>query len=393
MNFRRIPLSICVLTLVASFLLAGYWSLSLAWADYQFSLQTAESVRRAAEVMPGRAEYWGVLSALLADGQPRESLAALERANSLDPANSQYWIDLGLRAEADGDMTRAEQLLWKAAEVDRMYLPRWTLANFYFRRDDRALFWKWARQAAAMAPRNSTALFSLCWQMTVDGEQIVRNLDLQSHESQILYLSFLLGEQHPEAIAPAAIRAVAQARPADLPLLSAACERMLKERRIDDAIELWNKLHPVATPRPNPIANGDFSHAPTSAGFDWRTVESDGISAVYDGTQPAFRISFSGSQPEECCPLWQYVPVRAGKAYVLHTQSETSGIAGESGLRWRVDSDASDKLIAESSSPDLRFATPPDCRLVRLAFCYRRAIGTRRIEGTVLLRSVSLTAE
>jgi len=67
----------------------------------------------------------------------------------LNPRLSSAWIQLGLDAEAEGNLAEAEIELLRAARVDRQYVPAWTLANFYFRRGDAANFWPWARKAAA----------------------------------------------------------------------------------------------------------------------------------------------------------------------------------------------------------------------------------------------------
>ena len=75
---------------------------------------------------------------------------APQAALRLNPRLSSAWIQMGLDAEADGNLAEAEIELLRAARVDRQYIPAWTLANFYFRRDDAANFWPWARKAAAM---------------------------------------------------------------------------------------------------------------------------------------------------------------------------------------------------------------------------------------------------
>jgi len=77
----------------------------------------------------------------------REELLAAVRLN---PRLSSAWIQLGLTAEADGNLQEAERDLLQASRVDRLYLPAWTLTNFYFRRGDAARFWPWAEQAARL---------------------------------------------------------------------------------------------------------------------------------------------------------------------------------------------------------------------------------------------------
>src|ERR1022692_2043017 len=57
----------------------------------------------------------------------------LDRAVSLNPRYTAAWIARGLEAEAAGDRKKAEASLKRAADIDRTYLPRWTLANFYLR--------------------------------------------------------------------------------------------------------------------------------------------------------------------------------------------------------------------------------------------------------------------
>jgi len=54
----------------------------------------------------------------------------------LNRYDAQADIGLGLQFEADGDFGRAEKKLLEAYEVDHTYLPRWSLANYYFRRDN-----------------------------------------------------------------------------------------------------------------------------------------------------------------------------------------------------------------------------------------------------------------
>ena len=392
MNPRRLLLNTLALVFIASMLLAGYWSICFAWADYQFSRQTPESVATAARMIPNRASYWAGLSMALSDTNPGESLAALQRANALNPHESQYWIDLGLVKESRGDLKEAEKDLLKAAEVDRMYLPRWSLANFYFRQGNKDEFWRWAHKAMEMAYGDPSPLFNLCWEMTQDAQRIERELNIERPEIRIQYLSFLLGQNHPEAIAPAALRAASAATPEAGTILLAACERLLKDQRVDDAVRVWTL---VQTPKPSTaftITNSDFATPPISTGFDWRLVDFDGIAVSREELSPGLRLSFSGKQREDCEPLWQLAPVKAGTSYRLRIQFEAEGIPKGSGLQWRVHNAYGDALIAETDGQELQFTAPRDCRLIRLALRYRRAAGHRRIEGNVLLHRVTLTS-
>ena len=51
--------------------------------------------------------------------------------------------------------------------------PRWTLANYYFRRNDAGHFWPWVRQSLLRGERGDLApIFTLCWAISQDAGSI-----------------------------------------------------------------------------------------------------------------------------------------------------------------------------------------------------------------------------
>ena len=391
--------------LIAAFAAAGLWSARFACADYWFQQQTLAGTERAIALAPDLAAYQYRLALLASDDQPATAFAALRRAVALNPSDAQPWIDLGLRYEASGDPARAERCLLRAAAENAQYLPKWTLANYYFRHDDAPRFWLWARRAAAMAYGDPLPLFRLCGQMVEDGNLIDR-LAIRDPSVRASYLAYLVAQDRVD-LAPAAARRVLESgRPADSPLLLAVCDRMLERNRPDAALDLWNRLaaahripFPVRNPaEPSRLTNAAFAVAPTSQGFDWRLPTVDGVSAAAEDNARGLRLTFSGSQPEHCEVLAQYVPVEPGRNYQLAIAYYTSAIAPASGLAWRVTAaDSALDLAAprDLSSDDetrtsLSFTAPPACRLVRLSLVYQRSLGTTRIAGFLVLRSADL---
>ena len=100
---------------------AAYYSLRIAYAEYLFRSGRPGTMERAAALVPLRGDY-------------QARVNRLDRAVKLNPYLASAWIELGVRAEAAGDAVKAEAALREAARVDRTFEPRWTLANFYFRR-------------------------------------------------------------------------------------------------------------------------------------------------------------------------------------------------------------------------------------------------------------------
>src|SRR5260370_41296852 len=101
----------------------------IAWAGLLAAFNTPESVAHAIQIDPGNATWHGLLA------EHQESLgldpkAELKVASLLSPREGRYWERLAFRAELEKDDRAAEQYLMRAAEVDRMFAPRWSLANF-----------------------------------------------------------------------------------------------------------------------------------------------------------------------------------------------------------------------------------------------------------------------
>lgn len=388
---------------------AAYWSLRLGYADRLAHTDSPEHVKRATELAPCNARYRARLAAMLDQwGKDRgASVAALEAAVVCNPRDSESWIELGLLAEMDGDFAKAERCLLEAARVDKQYDPPWALANFYFRRNDAEKFWPWAREAAAMSYGDAAPLFRLCWRTTQDPEVILERAIPDQPAALVRYLSFLLADNHLEAVEAAAQRVAGRAGREDLPVLLASCDRLLEGRQFAAALRIWTvlcrrKLVPYQAPYPErglALTNGDFRTPPLSRGFDWRVHAVEGVSVSQRQSPPALRITFSGRQPESCEVLSQFVPLLPAREYRLRFGYRTSHIAPDTGVHWRILDPATGAELAERSShlssdeeiqQEVTFSTPAETRAARLVLMYQRTPGTTRIEGSIFLSHASL---
>ncbi len=396
---RVVSIPLILLLLVASLALA-WQAVRLAWADVLYRRGTPELVARALKMDPGNARY----HARMADADASRAEQHLRAAVALNPYDSDSRIELGLRAEVAGDLSTAEQYLSDAARLDHTYEPRWTMANFYFRRGDRNQFWTWARRAAEMAYHDQSALFDLCWRISDDPEEIAGKLLPDRPRITAQYLGYLLERNRLDAAVPMARRVLAGGRREDLPLLFTYCDRMIQAGREADAVEAWNGLarpgwtgrNRLAPARGEVVTNGDFAGEFLSRGFDWRAVPANGVSAVRSGPPDGLRISLSGRQPERCALLEQYVPLPPARALRFRVHYRTSGVGPASGIRWRV-MDAGGKItlgtsgeLANDSGAEAAFVVmvPPGVALGRLVLEYERMPGAMRTEGSLWLESV-----
>jgi hypothetical protein len=387
-RFAKILASVLGVVVLA---FASYWSVRLAVADHLFREQTPAAVGRATELAPLNAAYLA-FRALQIDYAGGDSTPLLERAAALNPSDASLWIRLGLAAETRADLPAAEKYLLHAATVSSQYEPRWTLANFYFRRENSKQFWLWTYAAFEMSYDGSRRpLFDLCERMGSPNPMLT-NILRSDRPAARDYLAYRMekpadGELHETALILAGFH-----NPDDGPLLVSVVDRFIDTQQLDQAFTLWQE---IPTPsRSQFLTNADFSVFPPVGGFDWRLPRVPGC-AVYRGGSPGeLKLVFDGKQPESQEVMTQLLLApRHGR---LQFESRIGGGANEqTGLEWTV---SGVTLLAHAAIPNdtdwtphsLEFETPADVRFVKLALIYRRPLGSPRFEGTLQIRKLSL---
>jgi hypothetical protein len=392
MYYASRALGIAVLTVMAA---AAWFSVRLARAEAQFRKGTPEGVARAVKLAPRDTTYLS-LRALQVDYDGGDDRPLLERMVALNPLSSAPRIRLGLDAEARGDNATAERWLLDAARVDRQFEPRWTLANFYFRRQQTAAFWKWMRAALEVSYGDRRPAFELCWRVSSSPGEILSRAIPQRREVIAAYLSYLLGEHRTAAAAPVARQLASWHDPDDRPLLYGATDALLDAAQ-GDAVQgdaaagLWTAL---GFPPPEGVTAPDFAASGadkgrTGHGFSWRLLDVPGVTHVPLDAPPAHRIQFNGQQPESCELLRQFVRLHAGAHYLLRWESRTSGFDSQTGLTWTI---AGQPAALRASGDWLQGQAEftPRSDLDVLALRYQRPIGEVRAEGYVDLRHVEI---
>jgi tetratricopeptide (TPR) repeat protein len=318
-------------------------------------------------------------------------------AQSLDRYNAQADIELGLQYEAEGDFSRAEKQMLEAYEVDHTYLPRWSLANYYFRRNNMPAFWAWARSAAEMPADDVGPLFELCWRVSPDPEKISAAILNDNPELIRQYLGFLLAKDQLQAAATIAPRLLRTGdADDDRALLLAVVNRLVAGNDVA-ADRLWRLLIAgrwvvADTTVPN---NADFAREPQPVSFDWALPEYAGLHS-WPGPS-GLETEFTGEEPEDCMIAEQILALPPGN-YSLAYAYRTEEIPRGTGIRWQVVDLKSNTVLADSSdlssdalvNSSMMFPVPPNTPLLRLRLAYRRALGTPRISGMLVIRSTEI---
>ena len=277
----------------------------------------------------------------------------------------------------------AEKWLLDAARVDRQFEPRWTLANFYFRREQRGEFWKWMRAALEVSYGVRSLAFDLCWRVSQNAEEVLTQAIPERHEVLAAYLYYVMDRRH-EAVSAAALKLAQLHDHSDAPELENACDLLIDDGKFIEARDLWRK---IGHTQPGLIGNGDFATEPSGHGFDWRPSRAEGV--TYVPLPGLFRITFSGRQPESSELLRQFVVLQPGKMYSLRWEIRTQGFTLPSGIEWAAGV-AHEALESahEWGAGSMDFTA--EAALLPLTLAYRRPTGQARAEGSVEIRAVSL---
>jgi hypothetical protein len=374
----------------------------LCWAELAFRDDSPSQVEAALRHLGStpNASYVERLADLIPNGQAQLLSRALEANQRLTSAR----IALGLLeerigdfGERTGDFSSAEQTLLQAARYDRQYLPAWTLANFYFRRDQADSFWHWARRAAQLSGDNPRPLLRLASLEERDPAVVLDRLQ-GGDNAAYYYLDMLIAAGRLDAanaLVPVLVRSKAVHKDQLLDLTT----RQLQAGNISWALKTWNALCKISTG----CAPLDPEHGPLlpakpettdGQGFHPTLVSNPGITAAASPEEVKF--SFDGSQPDPCPLFEQPVPAprRAAKRFRLQFEYKSSA----TGARW---------TMAGSESPILSFgqdwqhadwtvsARPDsgadDLRVLKLRLIYHREPGTIPAQGELHVRNLQVT--
>ena len=377
-----------------------YWQLRLAAADRLFRRDTLESVNRALSLAPESVEYLDRLAEL--DDMHTPEIRARELA--IQPRLARVLVDLATRAEFEGDLDRAEHLLLRAAEVDRTWLPRWVLTNFYFRRHAETQFWAWARQSASFGYGDLDPLFDLCMQITDDTWRVQRELGIETPFVTRAYVNYLRSHGRLKDAGAVSRRLVRTGAPSnDLTLLLSVVDQLIDNGEASGASEIWTDLatsgwlHRGRIDPLRPVTNPELASPFMGRAFDWRTRSEDGVSIIPGPGGRGVTVTFSGAQSGNCVVLEQILPLEAGVLYRLVYQADSE--TPVRGLSWVIVSSgpanqggAVTILLepADSGGKGTTFTTPAGAALVRLQLVYARPIGSANFDGSVRLLRVAI---
>jgi hypothetical protein len=390
-------LPVVIRLLVVSACVFGMWeSWEFLRSDELFWQGSRDSIRAAIRLEP---DCWWcyVRLASLDENQAEALLQTSLRVNAYD---SEAAIDLSSRYEADGDFRRAQQLLLQAFAVDRTYAPRFSLANFYFRRNNLPAFWTWARRATDMPAQDMGALFALCWHVVPDAGTIESNIVGSDPAVIRQFIDFLTAKGQSQAAARPALDLIRRgSQETDQERLYALIEQLMAANDSADANSLWGGLmrqHWIPADNTIPY-NHEFARNPLPIRFDWRYSMFPGLHS-WPGPS-GLMVEFTGDEPEDCSIAEEMISLSPGM-YRLDSSYRTENIPANSGIRWEIVEPGSETVVGRSQSlsgdspgsVSTTFSVNPKQKFLLLQLVYQRELGTARVQGTLVIPSVRIQA-
>ncbi len=379
-----------------------------------------QAARRVCSLDPANAECAARL-AILAEQNGVTSTKLWDKALELNPHDSPLITQAALAYETSADPVRAERFYLEAARLSQTWLPRWSLANFYHRRNRPQEVAKWARLALERGHGDRFPLFSLCRSAGFTYPEILKEVLPQGHIPSIeSYMAFLRSEpgseESLETLTAAGLRLQELGKPGALPVssvdqLALATDYLIRRRDPERAHRIWQGMEsrrllpPEFGPDGGVLTDAGFSGIQLAApAFAWEMAKVEGVEVLAGAPRGGVKIELSGGQPEVLVVLSQYVRLSGFTKWVLTFESAESGDqpAGKH-FRWSLEDLVSHKELAPSplqgagggqwEKSRLVWEVSPRAAFYRLRLNYQRPLGSSRMTGELRIRALRLDGE
>lgn len=403
-KLRRIILIFFTLILI----LATITSIQLARADLYRKKPDLQSIVRSTELDPlnslgfftraTREEQLGI-----------SSQRSWKRAIELNPRSAQILIQAGISAEMRGDNSAAENLYLEAEKYNTLWLPRWTLANYYIRQDqpEKALFW--IREALYRARGNDlSGIYTLAEMAGANPEKILNQILPPTPVVYAGYMGWIVrGNLTPEK---ALLLEKAATTYIDLtsdwqspkypgPVVFAA-SHLIRNSYGTASKRLWNKacaekiIDCPSTTGDGLISNGDFLKPFLNTPLDWNLPIVPGVTATHQPGSGTVKYSFSGEQGETFPLLSQTLNIAPYTSWTVKFEFQTRGISDSQGqgFNWQLGIDPLPikRSLSSEGWKELSFNIGPyrTETVEPLLLIYTRRPGTIRPQGDLWIRNI-----
>jgi tetratricopeptide (TPR) repeat protein len=372
---------------------------------------------RAAETEPTNDDVWHQLGRYyqldFEHSDLRLAISYYQRAISINPGSSLYWLDLASAYEAAGNVSQAEQALRKAREAyPASAEAAWRFGNFLLRQRRTSEAFRQIHDAIMADPKLTPLALSRCWADTQDIGEILNTVLPDKPDQNWGATQFFVEAREPAA-AMAVWRRVVSGRISfplarTFPLL----DMLIQTGHADDAQTVWKQALLAAGLASNSdsagslVTNGGFERELLNGGFDWRVVPVEGAKITWDEQifhtgRRSLRVDFNGTANVDFHNVRQYLIVQPATRYRFRAFFRGEQLTTDSGMHFEI-RDVSRPGNPSRLTPNvlgtqawteeaIEMETGPDTRILELTL--RRAPSEKlanKIQGTAWIDDVAL---
>jgi hypothetical protein len=336
---------------------ASAYGVSRLLATYSLSAKNLYAAQKAVALTPQDSEaHFADAVVMGMSNMPEQSIAELEQAIALRPADYTLWQQLGLLRDQAGDKTGAMAAFDESIKRAPFYSqPRWNRGNVLLRSGQYEAAFTDLNQAAQSNPDLIPILLDLAWGVSRGDVKLTEQLTQIKGDKMRLGFAKLLARR---GLASEALAQLHQAGTVPANIRQELIDQLLSKGSFKEAFEIWRDSSGVERqndPGAPLIYNGDFE-GPLSfgeTGFGWRVPRDlRATSITLDSGQPHsgsrnLTIEFSGNSNPS---LSQLIVVESSTRYRINFAGRSRDVV-TGGLPLFVVIDAVDsKRLAQSQT-------------------------------------------
>lgn len=360
-NFQRwlllVPAALVIIGAITGFC----WFFGNSIASNAEQADVAEAAARFAPadpLAPGKAGF--IKSQSFVPTDLPDALAEYEKAVALAPHDWRYWLALGKMHERLGDAARAEAAARRAVELAPNYAQtHWLLGNILLRRGKQRDALPEMRRAAEADPTFAVHYLNYAAQTVTDLNEL-QKIAGDSPPLRAALVSYLIGEKKLDQAIGLWEKLPATERQATAPVLATA---FFAAKQIRAGLPIYTEAMPKDQERPasGKIINGSFE---SDQSIDVGTTTNFFYWLIADGAQP--NIGFDNQQKQDGVrslllifdsptgrdfrAVSQLVPVESAANYRLNLFAKTQDLKSSSTMQWEVRDAADDRLLAQTAA-------------------------------------------
>jgi hypothetical protein len=321
------------------------------------------NLQRAIRLEPRNAEYQfrqGQYFSLV-DRNPAMAIQALQRAASLNPHKSRYWVGLASAYQVSGNQGAQVEAVERGIAADpRTPNTAWDAGNVFMvmGETDKAL--QQFKLVIDHEPTMASAVFPMCWRVNPSVDSYLAGYLPPSPDVYFAFIDFLVAKKETTPAEKVWNQLASLGQPLRKQRAFDFIRFLLAQQEVEAASAVWKQcaslcgLDGYQPSSGNLVVNGDFAKDVQNAGFDWQYTKLRDVSLALDPAQPhdshrSLLIDFNARSLSEA-GIRQLIPVRPGTSYEFSGYFKTEKLEGAGGPRFALIDPYSNALVYASDT-------------------------------------------